>query len=87
MNNDNEYLYGAKGFISTDIRVKREATHLIKNGHNVTLVATGPSDRPKRRVIDGIEVRRVRDPSSTLSYAMRELFGHLPRWYTPEYIR
>jgi len=37
-----------KGSFPPDIRVKREATHLIKNGHNVTLVATGPSDRPKR---------------------------------------
>jgi len=70
-----------KGSFPPDIRVKREATHLIKNGHNVTLVATGPSDRPKREVIDGIEVRRVRDPSSTLSYAMRELFGHLTLVY------
>lgn len=68
-----------------DIRVKREAKYLVRNGHNVTLVVTGPSDRPQREMIDGIAIRRIRDPSSTISYAARELFGHLTLVYSGIY--
>lgn len=66
-----------EGTFPPDIRVKREAKHLIRKGHSVTLVAIGPSDRPKLEVIDGVEVRRIRDSSSTILYSLNELFSYL----------
>jgi glycosyltransferase involved in cell wall biosynthesis len=58
-----------------DIRVRREASHLVKEGHEVTIVCRQSPDRPNRETIDGIDIIRVPGLSQPFS-SLNELMLH-----------
>lgn len=68
----------------TDIRVRREASHLIEEGHDVTIVCRQSPDKPSRETIDGIDIIRVPGLGQPLS-SLNKFTLHLTLFDTQRY--
>ena len=67
-----------------DIRVRREASHLVKKGHEVTIVCRQSPDRPDRETIDGIDIIRLPKPGQPF-YPLNRFLLNLMLFDTQRY--
>jgi len=63
--------------ISQDSRVKREAAHLAKAGHEVTIIGAPGPGRPRTERWEGVRFVRIGPLGHRLVAAIRSLFGAL----------